>query len=341
MAQQKCPECEEGAPAWMLTFGDMTTLILTFFILLITMMVIDPKKYVEVLGVFANTSGDGYNKPTTEEPIPTEQYFIQIIRASSRRSPVPDGGMNPTVTGETPVVFSHKENYVAKIADTRFFAEYSVMLTRDAKIQMDKIAKLANEGGANRIRLIGHYSRSEAPSKFEKQAEEASTARGDKFSGRGLLCPFEVALVVDEKPVLESGDVWINDSEDLAYRRARAVLEYLAHKGVARQRMTAISGGMISDVKVASERQTWLSEKGWREAGQAEVHAGTAEASELSSPVVAEGVDEKGRPRIPMLRQWPHFIFTEGGDDRGRTVEIVMTGELVGVNEQFAPPVTR
>jgi len=33
----KCPPCEEGAPAWTTTFGDMMSLLLTFFILLFSM----------------------------------------------------------------------------------------------------------------------------------------------------------------------------------------------------------------------------------------------------------------------------------------------------------------
>jgi len=43
--KKKCPECPAGAPLWMTTFSDMTTLLLTFFVLLITMANFDPVKY--------------------------------------------------------------------------------------------------------------------------------------------------------------------------------------------------------------------------------------------------------------------------------------------------------
>jgi chemotaxis protein MotB len=36
MAKKKCPECESGAPAWMVTYGDMMTLLLTFFVLIVS-----------------------------------------------------------------------------------------------------------------------------------------------------------------------------------------------------------------------------------------------------------------------------------------------------------------
>jgi chemotaxis protein MotB len=45
MAKKKQQECPPpGAPAWMTTFSDMTTLLLTFFVLLLSMANFDPNK---------------------------------------------------------------------------------------------------------------------------------------------------------------------------------------------------------------------------------------------------------------------------------------------------------
>ena len=44
MAKKKCPECPKGAPKWMTTFSDMTTLLLTFFVLLLSMANFDKVK---------------------------------------------------------------------------------------------------------------------------------------------------------------------------------------------------------------------------------------------------------------------------------------------------------
>ena len=41
----KCPECKEGAAEYMLTYGDMMTLLLCFFVLLLSMSQIDAKKF--------------------------------------------------------------------------------------------------------------------------------------------------------------------------------------------------------------------------------------------------------------------------------------------------------
>ncbi|MGE5495298.1 MAG: flagellar motor protein MotB [Burkholderiales bacterium] len=50
MSERKKPEepQEEGAPAWMNTYGDMVTLVLTFFVLLFSFSSVDAKKWSDV-----------------------------------------------------------------------------------------------------------------------------------------------------------------------------------------------------------------------------------------------------------------------------------------------------
>ncbi len=46
MAEQECPKCPpKGAPAWMVTFADLMTLLLTFFVLLLSMADTTPRKF--------------------------------------------------------------------------------------------------------------------------------------------------------------------------------------------------------------------------------------------------------------------------------------------------------
>ena len=47
MAKNKCPECEKCLPGWLVQFGDLMSLLLTFFILLLSMAVMDKKKVEE------------------------------------------------------------------------------------------------------------------------------------------------------------------------------------------------------------------------------------------------------------------------------------------------------
>ena len=50
----KCPECKPGLPTWMATFSDMVTLLLTFFILLLSFAKMETHKYQAALGSIRN-----------------------------------------------------------------------------------------------------------------------------------------------------------------------------------------------------------------------------------------------------------------------------------------------
>ncbi len=51
-APKKCPKCPEGTPDWMVTYGDMTTLLLTFFIMMFNVSEIDVTQMRIVLAAF-------------------------------------------------------------------------------------------------------------------------------------------------------------------------------------------------------------------------------------------------------------------------------------------------
>jgi chemotaxis protein MotB len=48
---------EEGAPAWVATFGDLMSFLLCFFVLLLPVFEMDRAKYKEVTGSLANAFG--------------------------------------------------------------------------------------------------------------------------------------------------------------------------------------------------------------------------------------------------------------------------------------------
>lgn len=57
MAKDKCPECEKCLPGWLVQFGDLMSLLLTFFILLLSMAVMDKKKVEEYFEVMKKAMG--------------------------------------------------------------------------------------------------------------------------------------------------------------------------------------------------------------------------------------------------------------------------------------------
>ena len=72
----KC-ECPECMPEWLATFGDLMSLLLCFFVLLLSMATMDAKKVAEAVGSLAGSMGvmDGGTiiKTTKEKGSPTSQ----------------------------------------------------------------------------------------------------------------------------------------------------------------------------------------------------------------------------------------------------------------------------
>lgn len=81
--QSKQEECQAGAPAWMATFADMSTLLLCFFILLFSFSTIDAQKFKALIQSFQGSAGilesgtaleiDEYITEAMEEDLTTAQ----------------------------------------------------------------------------------------------------------------------------------------------------------------------------------------------------------------------------------------------------------------------------
>jgi len=58
----KCPECPPGLPGWMATFSDLVTLLLTFFVLLLSFAKTETNKYEAALGSIRDAFGGNVYK---------------------------------------------------------------------------------------------------------------------------------------------------------------------------------------------------------------------------------------------------------------------------------------
>lgn len=57
MAKDKCPECPKCLPGWLVQFGDLMSLLLCFFILLLSMATMDKKKVEEYFEIMKRSMG--------------------------------------------------------------------------------------------------------------------------------------------------------------------------------------------------------------------------------------------------------------------------------------------
>ena len=54
---EDCPPCKAGAPAWMATFADMATLLMAFFVLILSFAEMNVPKFKQINGSMKNSFG--------------------------------------------------------------------------------------------------------------------------------------------------------------------------------------------------------------------------------------------------------------------------------------------
>lgn len=73
---EDCPACNKGAPAWMATFADMATLLMAFFVLILSFAQVNVPKYKEVAGSMRSAFGVQTVIPSIEPPT-AESIILQ------------------------------------------------------------------------------------------------------------------------------------------------------------------------------------------------------------------------------------------------------------------------
>lgn len=72
--EEECEECEEGAPAWLATFADLMSLLMCFFVLLLSFSEIDLEKYKQVAGSMKYAFG--VQREIEADQVPTAESVV-------------------------------------------------------------------------------------------------------------------------------------------------------------------------------------------------------------------------------------------------------------------------
>ncbi|EDP73850.1 flagellar motor protein MotB [Hydrogenivirga sp. 128-5-R1-1] len=149
MARKKKEECP-AAPAWLISFSDLMSLLLTFFILLYAMTVLDIKKLMKFLWYFQG-----------ERPLETTKTVAVIPPISMMKEDVAKI-IKKRLERILPIYayqIDSIENYVLiRLFNDIAFKEDSYQLTDEAKKALNEIAKKIKKysGYFDEIRVVGH-----------------------------------------------------------------------------------------------------------------------------------------------------------------------------------------
>ena len=93
--EEECPKCPpKGAPAWMSTFADMATLLMAFFVLILSFAEFNVPKFKQISGSLKNAFGVQRVLPVVEQPKGTTILSLNF-------SPSPSPSVQETVRQKT------------------------------------------------------------------------------------------------------------------------------------------------------------------------------------------------------------------------------------------------
>ncbi len=181
--KQKCPRIA----GWMTTFTDMTTLLLTFFILMFTVAEIDGYELRLILSSFTGSFGVMEGGLTlqkgplaemgmTVETLPSKKAANKLSKAFNEA----DSDFKSKIDRRIKMT-ENLRGYIISIPAQAYFEQGSASLTPKGKELMEKIAKLiknikTNTGINSQIEIEGHASREPEGNKMYRNLE-LSTAR--------------------------------------------------------------------------------------------------------------------------------------------------------------------
>jgi len=189
--KSKCPP--EGAPEWVMTYGDMMSLLLTFFILLVSLSELKKedewKAVVEEVKKSFGMKGGGGRLPTDNDPALTLVKILETVQNQQRRQNNTANTDDPGMSGRDQRVTTVRQGDFIPVGGLVTFDPGSADLSDRAKGKIRGF--IDNEEfdirGTNYIiELRGH----------------AASAERDRIDG--------------------GGDLW-----DLSFDRAKAVMYYL------------------------------------------------------------------------------------------------------------------
>ncbi len=174
MAKQKCPECPKCLPGWLVQFGDLMSLLLTFFILLLSMSIMDKKKVEEYFDIMKKAMG--FIDASTDVQTQSEKYSTKNSNAQDEDNDlameaVEDTAeevsqlikqMNESTTEQVEQIQIEKgkNEFTLDIPSTIMFEEGEYEISNlDSKRFIAKIARVIRTmPQAMSIEIIGHTS---------------------------------------------------------------------------------------------------------------------------------------------------------------------------------------
>ncbi len=206
MPKEKKPK--ELVPLWMLTFGDLNSLMMTFFILLFALSTQSPPTYLKLRQKLKEIRGVMSRVPKDKIPEPNPLDAFLKEKNAARR---PTGAVLKSIKGNQILVRKLDEGTVITVGGPALF-EAGAYAIRPQQVEVVREISKFVKGYANMLHVYGHTS---------SEPNDAVVVLSGPGGG-GTIRPYEP----DNPAHAGMADRWL-----LSYLRAREVSRYLVQGG--------------------------------------------------------------------------------------------------------------
>ncbi|HIP30511.1 MAG TPA: flagellar motor protein MotB [Sulfurospirillum arcachonense] len=190
MGKKKCPDCPKCMPGWLAAFGDLMSLLLCFFVLLLSMSTMDAKKIQEAIGSLAGALSvlEGGTKTEISRerqqqatPIESSDETTNMVKTAELKKAITEiNEMLKTSGGPEIQIEEAEDGFIIRLPDGLLFKPGSAIIQNaDAILFLKRIALIIKKLPENlHLNARGHtdINPPDSSSPF-KDNWELSTAR--------------------------------------------------------------------------------------------------------------------------------------------------------------------
>ncbi len=185
--KQKCPDCPKCLPGWLAAFGDLMSLLLCFFVLLLSMSTMDAKKVQAAAGSLqgamsvldGETSTDVQNQQLqVATPIQSETQSAKQIK-SMKQTIVETNEMMKSASGSEITLQDSEDGFMIRLPAKILFEKGKAnIINDDAFLFLRRIALIIDKLPKDMyINVTGHTDNTPINNQEFKDNWELSTAR--------------------------------------------------------------------------------------------------------------------------------------------------------------------
>ena len=233
--QIKEDDCPKGLPGWLATFGDLMSLLLTFFVLLISFSTVNVQQFNHAMGALSGSLGVLSGEPQLSLPIrksmPKTEGNLSQAESMSKASQeleeaIEDAGLQGDVKLE-----ETSSGITIRISDKLFFNLAESKLKPEALPLLRKVGDVLS-GLSNQINIQGHTDNRPINTEFFASNWELSGMRALSVARyliqNGKIAPNRISITgySEYRPLVP------NDSEKNMNQNRRVEIHVLHESGM-------------------------------------------------------------------------------------------------------------